>query len=277
MPTTDHHPQQPSETQSEAHSDTHSKNPEALVNVDPQELEKFNRLAAQWWDPTGNFKPLHDINPLRANFIEQQLIDSGAGTLAGKKVLDIGCGGGILTEALHHRGAQVTGIDMSKAPLAIAQKHAAEQSLAIDYHLMTAEAHYQQLVESTAEKYDVVTCLEMLEHVPSPASVVDACAKLCKPGGHLFFSTINRNPKSYLFAILGAEYILKMLPKGTHEYAKFIKPSELNLWIRQAKLTTKKMTGLHYNPITKNYWLGDGVSVNYLIHAIRHSSVKNNE
>lgn len=238
---------------------------EKSLNVDPQEVRKFNELASSWWDPNGAFKPLHDINPLRTNFIEQQLTHSGAGTLAGKNVLDVGCGGGILTEAMHHRGATVTGMDMGEQPLAIAQQHAARHSLEIDYHYSTVEA----FAAKRPEQYDVVTCLEMLEHVPDPASVIAACAQLCKPGGQLFFSTINRNPKAYLFAVVGAEYILKLLPKGTHDYDKFIRPSELSAWIREAELVCGQSTGLQYNPITQNYALGPNLSVNYMLQALK--------
>ncbi len=243
----------------------HSTHHETSTNVDPQELRKFNDLADRWWDPTGEFKPLHDINPLRTNFIEQQLIAAETGSLAGKKVIDIGCGGGILTEAMHYRGANVTGIDMGEMPLNVAKKHAAEANLPIHYELTTAEA----VAAREPGQYDVVTCLEMLEHVPNPASVIAACATLCKPGGQLFFSTINRNPKAYLFAIIGAEYLLKLLPKGTHEYDKFIKPSELAHWIRQADLTQGKSIGLHYNPVTKQYSLQEDVSVNYMVQALK--------
>jgi len=240
------------------------------MNVDTLELEKFNALAERWWDPTGDFRPLHEINPLRANFIEQHIAKSGSGTLAGKRIVDIGCGGGILTEALSHRGAKVTGIDMSEAPLNIAKQHAEQGALEIDYRLMTAESLAEQVEqEGETAQYDVVTCLEMLEHVPDPASVIAACARLCKPGGHLFFSTINRNPKAYLFAIIGAEYLLKLLPKGTHDYPKFIKPSELASWVRHAALTPCDTIGLHYNPLTKHYSLGRDVSVNYLMHATK--------
>ena len=235
------------------------------LNVDPQEVQKFNAMAEQWWDPTGSFKPLHDINPLRTQFIEQSLTESGSGSLAGKKVLDIGCGGGILTEGMHYRGADVTGIDMGEMPLNIAQQHAEQAGLSIQYERITAEAKAAQ----APAQYDVVTCLEMLEHVPDPASVIAACSRLCKPGGQLFFSTINRNPKAYLFAVIGAEYVLKLLPKGTHNYDKFIKPSELSRWIRQANLTCGTSIGLHYNPITQHYSLGRDVSVNYMLQAFK--------
>ncbi len=234
-------------------------------NVDPQEIQKFNELAERWWDPTGEFKPLHEINPLRVNFIEQQLLRTGQGSLAGKRVIDIGCGGGILTEAMRQRGALVTGVDMGERALNVAIQHAAKQSLDIEYRHTTVE----EIASERPEQYDVVTCLEMLEHVPDPASVILSCAALCKPGGQFFFSTINRNPKAYLFAVVGAEYILKLLPKGTHDYDKFIRPSELSAWIRQAKLSTGSSIGLHYNPITQHYSLKPDVSVNYIMHATK--------
>lgn len=227
-------------------------------NVDPAEVAKFNALASRWWDPESEFKPLHDINPLRANYIDKHA------SVAGKTLLDVGCGGGLLTEAMAHRGAQVTGIDMGETPLKVANLHALETGVAIDYRQMTAEACAGQY----PGRFDVVTCLEMLEHVPDPASVIRACATLVKPGGHLFFSTINRNPKAYAFAIVGAEYVLKLLPKGTHEYAKFIRPSELAGWLREAGLQLSHMTGMTYNPFTRQYKLDDqDVSVNYLVHA----------
>lgn len=225
-------------------------------NFDPSEIAKFEALASRWWDPESEFKPLHQINPLRANWIDQ------LAPLAGTKALDVGCGGGLLTEALAHRGAQVTGIDMGKAPLNVARLHQLEMGLDINYRQITAE----ELATEEAGQYDVVTCLEMLEHVPDPASVIAACAKLAKPGGKVFFSTLNRNPKAYLFAILGAEYILNMLPKGTHEYSKFIKPSELGNWVRMAGLEINTMQGLTYNPLSKTYRLNPhDVSVNYLM------------
>lgn len=225
-------------------------------NFDPSEIAKFEALASRWWDPESEFKPLHQINPLRANWIDQ------LAPLAGTKALDVGCGGGLLTEALTHRGAQVTGIDMGKAPLNVARLHQLEMGLDINYRQITAE----ELATEEAGQYDVVTCLEMLEHVPDPASVIAACAKLAKPGGKVFFSTLNRNPKAYLFAILGAEYILNMLPKGTHEYSKFIKPSELGNWVRMAGLEINTMQGLTYNPLSKTYRLNPhDVSVNYLM------------
>ncbi|SFB86472.1 3-demethylubiquinone-9 3-methyltransferase [Marinospirillum celere] len=225
-------------------------------NVDSSEIAKFEALASRWWDPESEFKPLHDINPLRANWIDEK-----AG-VAGKKVADIGCGGGLLCEALTQRGAQLTGIDMGEAPLAVARLHQLESGLEIDYRQMTAE----QLAELEPESFDVVTCLEMLEHVPDPAAVIQACARLVKPGGHVFFSTINRNPKSYLFAIIGAEYVLNMLPRGTHEYNKFIKPSEMGQWVRAAGMEVEELMGMTYNPLTKRYKLTPhDVQVNYLM------------
>ena len=227
-------------------------------NVDPEEIAKFEKLASRWWDPNSEFKPLHDINPLRADWIDD-LAD-----IKGKSVLDVGCGGGLLCEALVHRGAKVTGIDMGEAPLAVARLHQLESGIEVSYEQSTAES----FAEQHTEKFDVVTCLEMLEHVPDPAAVVSACAALCRPGGDLFFSTINRNPKAFLFAIVGAEYVLNLLPRGTHEYAKLIKPSELARWIREAGLEMLEMTGMTYNPISKQYRLrSDDVSVNYLIRA----------
>ena len=225
-------------------------------NVDPHEIRKFEELASRWWDRNSEFKPLHDINPLRANWIDS------LAPVAEKTVLDVGCGGGILCEALAQRGAVVTGIDMGDAPLAVGNLHKLESGVAVTYEKSTAEDY----TESHAEAFDTVTCLEMLEHVPDPNSVVAACAAMCKPGGTLFFSTINRNPKSYLLAIIGVEYVLRMLPKGTHEYSKFIRPSELGQWIREAGLEIDQMTGLLYNPITKTYKLDErDVDVNYMI------------
>lgn len=230
---------------------------EHTANVDAAEIAKFEALAARWWDPTSEFKPLHDINPLRANFIDMH------SPVAGKSHADVGCGGGLLTEALAHRGAEVTGIDMGDAPLTVAKLHALESGLTIDYQKIPAEDFAKQRPEA----FDIVTCLEMLEHVPDPASVVNACAQMAKPGADLYFSTLNRNPKSYAFAILGAEYLLKLLPKGTHDYQKFIKPSELAQWLRQANLELVSMTGLVYNPFTRQYRLNpQDVSVNYLVH-----------
>lgn len=228
-------------------------------NVDPSEIAKFQELANRWWDKSGDMKSLHDINPLRANYIDQHA------KIAGKTVIDIGCGAGILSEGLAHRGATVKGIDMGEELINVAQLHLLESGLKIDYEVSTAE---KQVSEGKA-RFDVVCCLEMLEHVPDPASVVQACADLCKPGGDLFFSTINRNPKSYLFAILGGEYILKLLPKGTHQYNKLIKPSELSSWCRASGLSVNLMTGLEYNPFTKHYYLSDNTQVNYMIHATK--------
>ena len=226
------------------------------MNLDPQEISKFEELASRWWDPSSAFKPLHEINPLRANWIDKRA------EVAEKTLLDVGCGGGIFSEAMAQRGAIVTGIDMGDAPLAVANLHKLESGLNIDYFKATAES----FSDSNFQRFDAVTCLEMLEHVPNPASVVKACASMTKPGGTLFFSTINRNPKSYLFAIIGVEYVLKMLPKGTHDFAKFIKPSELTSWIRDASLELQDITGLLYNPITKNYKLSQNdVDVNYMI------------
>jgi 2-polyprenyl-6-hydroxyphenyl methylase/3-demethylubiquinone-9 3-methyltransferase len=225
-------------------------------NVDPNEIRKFEELASRWWDKNSEFKPLHDINPLRANWIDN------LAPVAEKKVLDVGCGGGILAEALAQRGAQVTGIDMGDAPLGVAKLHQLESGLSIDYQKSTAEDFAKQHENA----FDTVTCLEMLEHVPDPSSVVRACAKMVKPGGHVFFSTINRNPKAFLFAIIGAEYVLRLLPRGTHEYAKFIRPSELANWSREADLQVNKMTGLLFNPLTKKYKLsGSDMDVNYMI------------
>jgi 2-polyprenyl-6-hydroxyphenyl methylase/3-demethylubiquinone-9 3-methyltransferase len=225
------------------------------MNVDQSEIAKFSALAHRWWDPNSEFKPLHAINPLRLNWIKSFV------SLEGKKVVDVGCGGGILAESISQSGADTTGIDLSEKALKVAELHALEVGANLTYRSISAE----DLADKQAEQYDVVTCMEMLEHVPDPASVVRACAKLCKPGGTLFFSTLNRNPKSYLFAIIGAEYILKLLPKGTHEYTKFIKPSELVAFTRQAGLEMLGMKGLSYNPITQVYSLSDDVDVNYMI------------
>ncbi len=230
------------------------------LNIDPKELDKFNQIASRWWDPHSEFKTLHDINPLRLNYIEQQ-----AGGLAGKTVLDVGCGGGILSEGLAQRQAKVTGIDMSEAALNVAQLHLYESESQVEYHCLTAE----QFAATQPASFDVVTCMELLEHVPLPTSVVKACHDMVKPCGHVFFSTLNRNTKSYLFAILGAEYVLKLLPKGTHEFAKFIRPAELAQWARQAGLEVTAITGLSYNPVFQSYRLGSDVSVNYLMHTQR--------
>jgi 2-polyprenyl-6-hydroxyphenyl methylase/3-demethylubiquinone-9 3-methyltransferase len=231
---------------------------ETQLNVDPKEISKFEELASRWWDRNSEFKPLHEINPLRANFIDS------LSPAAGKTLIDVGCGGGILAEAMAQRGATVTGIDMGEAPLNVARIHQLESGVEVDYIQCTAE----QMAEQRPADFDLVCCLEMLEHVPDPAAVVQACADLCRPGGHLYFSTINRSPKAYAFAIVGAEYLLKLLPKGTHDYRKFIKPSELASWVRNAGLELQEMTGLCYNPITGNYWLEErDVSVNYMVHA----------
>jgi 2-polyprenyl-6-hydroxyphenyl methylase/3-demethylubiquinone-9 3-methyltransferase len=225
------------------------------INADPAELAKFSDLAHRWWDPESEFRPLHQINPLRLTWID------ALAQIQGKRVLDIGCGGGILSDAMARKGAFVTGIDLSSKALRVAQLHALEAgTVNIDYQEISAEAMAQQ--EPAA--FDVVTCMEMLEHVPDPSSVVRACAALVKPGGWVFFSTLNRNPKSFLFAILGAEYVLQLLPKGTHEYAKFIKPSELARYSRDAGLELTETRGMEYNPFTRRYWLSGDTSVNYL-------------
>lgn len=226
-------------------------------NVDPGEIAKFEVLAARWWDPESEFKPLHDINPLRLDYIETRA------PLAGRQVLDVGCGGGILSEAMAARGARVTGIDMGDAPLAVARLHLHESGREVEY-LKTA---VEDFARERPQSYDVVTCMEMLEHVPEPASVVAACARLLKPGGAAFFSTINRSPKAWLFAVVGAEYVLRLLPRGTHEYQKFIKPSELEAFARAAGLALCELTGMHYNPLLKRYALGPGLDVNYLAYA----------
>lgn len=228
-----------------------------MQNVDPHEIKKFEDLAHRWWDTQSEFKPLHQINPLRLNYVEQR-----AGGLADKKVIDIGCGGGILSESMALRKAQVTGIDMGETPLSVAQLHSLESGVEIDYQQTTAEA----IAAESPGQYDIVTCLEMLEHVPDPGSIIEACAALVKPGGHVFFSTINRNPKAFALAVIGAEYLLRMLPKGTHEYAKFIRPSELEGWARNSGLKLENVTGMTYNPIFQSYKLGTDVDVNYLMH-----------
>jgi len=229
-------------------------------NVDPGEIAKFEALASRWWDRNSEFKPLHDINPLRANYIDER------SPVAGKQLVDVGCGGGILAESMAQRGASVTGIDMGEAPLSVARLHQLESGVEVEYLHSTAE----DLAAQRPASYDVVCCLEMLEHVPDPGAVIQACADLAVAGANLYFSTINRNPKAFLFAIVGAEHILKLLPAGTHEYDKFIKPSELGGWLRDAGLVLKDMTGLTYNPITRTYRLNPrDVSVNYMVHAVK--------
>lgn len=228
-------------------------------NIDPREVAKFEELASRWWDPHSEFKPLHDINPLRLGYINSHA------PLAGKRVVDVGCGGGILAESMALRGAAVIGIDAGAAPLAVARLHLLESGAEVDYRQITAE----QLADQQPATFDVVTCMEMLEHVPDPASVVAACARLVKPGGQVFFSTLNRTPKAYLLAIVGAEYLLNMLPKGTHDYGKFIRPSELANWMRAAGLTLHDLTGMTYNPLTRTYSLGNDIDVNYLAHCSR--------
>jgi 2-polyprenyl-6-hydroxyphenyl methylase/3-demethylubiquinone-9 3-methyltransferase len=226
-----------------------------MTNADPIELEKFSQLAHKWWDPNSEFKPLHDINPLRLDYIDRLAV------LAGKSVLDVGCGGGILSESMAGSGAEVTGIDLSDKALQVARLHLLESGKQVDYRSIAVE----DLAAEQPGHYDVVTCLEMLEHVPDPSSVIAACAKLVKPGGWIFFSTLNRNPKSYLFAVVGAEYILSLLPRGTHDYAKFIKPSELAQSCRNAGLDLVDLIGMSYNPLTKVYSLGKDTSVNYMV------------
>lgn len=225
-------------------------------NVDPAELAKFDAMASRWWDTEGDFKPLHDINPLRLDWIRQHV------KLADCRAVDIGCGGGILAESMAAANASVTGIDMADGPLSVARLHLHESGSDIDYRQSTAE----DLAAAEAGEYDVVTCLEMLEHVPDPSQVIRSCAELARPGGHVFFSTINRNPKSFLFAIVGAEYVLKLLPSGTHDYEKFIRPSELEAWARNAGLHLTASIGMQYNPLTRVYSLGPNLDVNYLMY-----------
>ena len=231
----------------------------AVPNVDPNEIRKFEELAYRWWDTESEFKPLHDINPLRLNYIDDRV------HLQGKKVIDIGCGGGILAESMARRGAIVTGIDMGETPLSVAQMHALESQVSVDYRQISAE----NIALEAAGQFDVVTCMEMLEHVPDPTSVIAACSALAKPGGHVFFSTISRNLKAYLLAVIGAEYILQMLPKGTHDYAKFIKPSELSRWAKSVGLEPDELIGMSYNPLTRKYSLGNNIDVNYLVHTVK--------
>ena len=228
------------------------------LNVDAAEIAKFEALAARWWDPDGEFRPLHEINPLRANWIDEH------SPVAGRQLLDVGCGGGILSEAMARRGATVTAIDAGAGALAVARRHRLEAGLEIDYRQSTAEA----LAEREGGRFDIVCCLEMLEHVPDPGAVIHACAALARPGGAVYFSTINRNPKAFLFAVIGAEYLLRLLPPGTHEYGKFIRPCELAAWLREAGLALEGLSGLSYNPLSKRYRLArDDVSVNYLVRA----------
>jgi len=229
-----------------------------IKNLDHDEVNKFDELAAKWWDKDGEFRPLHQINPLRVNFIEER------SSVEGKKVLDVGCGGGILAEALNELGANVTGIDASENTIGVAKSHSSSIGSDVIYIQNTIE---EFISSHPNEKFDVITCLEMLEHVPSPNEIIKSCSNLLKDDGNIFFSTINRNPRSYLFAVIGAEYILNLLPKGTHDYEKFIKPSELAKWIREAGLNSKETIGLSYNPITGNYWLGKDIQVNYMVHA----------
>lgn len=229
------------------------------VNADPQELDKFGDLAHRWWDPNSEFKPLHDINPLRLGWID------GCCRLRGKRVVDVGCGGGLLSEGMAALGAEVVGIDLGEKALGVAKLHLYESGLKVDYRHVAAE----QMAEAEPASFDVVTCLEMLEHVPDPASIVRACAQLVKPGGTVFFSTINRNPKAYLFAVVGAEYVLKLLPRGTHDYAKFLRPAELARLCREAGLSVSEVVGMSFNPLTKTYSLGRDTSINYLIRARR--------
>jgi len=244
----------------ETATDSASNAQNKVQNVDDQEIAKFEALASKWWDPNSEFRPLHQINPLRLNWISDR-VDAVTG-LTGKRVLDVGCGGGILAESMARRGADVLGIDMGLAPLSVGRLHAEQNNVAgIEYRQIPVE----ELAEQMPEQFDVVTCMEMLEHVPDPSSIVRACMRLVKPNGHVFFSTINRNPKSYLFAIIGAEYVLRMLPRGTHDYKKFIRPSELVGFARDANLTLQEMTGLHFNPLTQHYWLAPNVDVNYML------------
>lgn len=230
-----------------------------MVNADATELDKFSQLAHRWWDPSSEFKPLHDINPLRLGWIDHHA------SLAGKNVLDVGCGGGILSESMAEFGATVTGIDLSEKALGVARLHLLESGRQVSYRHVSVE----DLAQEMPSAFDAVTCMELLEHVPRPASVISACAALVKPGGHVFFSTLNRNAKAYLLAVIGAEYVLGMLPKGTHEYAKFIRPSELSRWAKGARLEPNELIGMSYNPLSKRYWLGSDTDVNYLMHTVK--------
>ncbi|MEP1742034.1 MAG: bifunctional 2-polyprenyl-6-hydroxyphenol methylase/3-demethylubiquinol 3-O-methyltransferase UbiG [Kangiellaceae bacterium] len=228
-----------------------------VSNVDPAEIKKFSDLASRWWDKESEFKPLHEINPLRLDYIIKR-----AEGINAKKIIDVGCGGGILADSMAQKGASVTGIDMGEAPLSVAKLHQLESGQSVDYRHATAE----QMAAEKPANFDIVTCMEMLEHVPEPGSIIEACSTLVKPGGDLFVSTINRTAKAFAFAIVGAEYLLKILPKGTHHYNKFIKPSEIDRWARQNNLQLQNLIGMHYNPLTKRYWLADGVDVNYIMH-----------
>jgi len=230
-----------------------------MLNADQNELDKFSQLAHRWWDPSSEFKPLHEINPLRLEWIDDHA------AISGKRILDIGCGGGILSESMAQRGAEVTGIDLSDKALAVARLHLLESGKQVAYQAISAE----ELAAQAAGNFDIVTCMEMLEHVPNPASTIAACAALAKPGGHVFFSTINRNAKAYVLAVVGAEYILKLLPKGTHDYAKFIKPSELSRWAKSVGLEPDELIGMTYNPFTQHYRLGRDTDVNYLLHTVK--------
>lgn len=233
------------------------------ANVDQQEIAKFEAMASRWWDPEGEFKPLHRINPLRLDYVQQR-----ADGLFGKRVLDVGCGGGILSESMAREGAQVTGLDMGGEPLQVARLHALESGVKVEYRQETVEQH----ALTHAQSYDVITCMEMLEHVPDPASVVRACARLVKPGGHVFFSTINRNAKAWLMLIVGAEYVARMVPRGTHDIKKFIRPAELLSWVDSTDLRERHISGLHYNPLTDRFKLGANVDVNYMLHTRREVS-----
>ncbi len=245
-----------------AHSQQQTSKDNAFSNVEPQEVAKFEAMSTRWWDKEGEFKPLHDLNPVRLEYIKTR-----AKGLEGKRILDVGCGGGILSESMAHEGAEVTGIDMGDANLTIAKMHLYESGEKVTYKKMTVE----ELAEAEPGRYDIVTCLEMLEHVPDPGSIITACQKLVKPEGHVFFSTVNRNAKSYALAIIGAEYIMRLLPKGTHDYKKFIRPAELDQWIRSAELKTQHISGVTYNPLTGHCVLSDDVDINYLVHT-QHSS-----